>query len=137
MISASQRRNAKKDSSKRFRILIVDDHPMSREGLAYLINHQSDMTVCAEAESASQALEAVFKTSPDIVLLDIDLPDKNGLELIKDVKAIQPELALLVFSMQDESLYKEKALRAGARGYIVKHEGGENLMRALREIVAR
>ncbi|MBV8215654.1 MAG: response regulator transcription factor [Verrucomicrobia bacterium] len=131
MIRAGQRRNA-----KRFRVLIVDEHPLSREGLAFLINHQADMAVCAEAGSASQALEAVCEKRPDIMLLDIALPDKNGLGLIDEIKAILPELPIVVVSMHDESPYAEKALRAGAQGYVVKHEGGENLIRALRQTVA-
>jgi DNA-binding NarL/FixJ family response regulator len=127
---------ATKKSNRQFRVLIVDDHPITRAGLVYLINHQPDMTTCAEAENAGRALDAVKDTSPDIALVDITLPGKSGLELIKDIKAIKPELPMLVISMHDESLYAERSLRAGARGYISKHEGGEKLMDAIRQILA-
>ena len=109
---------------------------MTRSGLAYLINHQPDMTTCCEAQNAAQALEGVIRTNPDLVLTDFTLPDKNGLELIKDIKAIRPQLPILVISMHEESLYAERALRAGARGYITKEEGGERLMRAVRHVLS-
>lgn len=124
---------AKKGNRQRFRVLIVDNHPVSREGLVYLINHQSDMVVCAEAGNASQALDTVCGTRPDIVLLDVAFPDKNGLELIRDITAVQPGLPMLVVSMHDEAPYAERVLQAGARGYIAKHEGGERVIHAMRE----
>jgi DNA-binding NarL/FixJ family response regulator len=117
------------------RILIVDDHPMMRQGLAQLINNESDLTVCCEAENAHQALDAVNSNPPDLVLADITLPDKNGLELIKDIHVMQPALAVLVISMHDESLYAERVLRAGGRGYIMKQEGGKKLMEAIRQVL--
>lgn len=123
-------------NSKETRVLIVDDHPITRSGLAYLINHQPDMTTCCEAQNAAQALEGVIRTKPDLVLTDFTLPDKNGLELIKDIKAIRPQLPILVISMHEESLYAERALRAGVRGYITKEEGGERLMRAVRHVLS-
>ena len=107
-------------SSKKTRIFIVDDHPMTRSGLAYLINHQPDIIVCCEAQNAAQELEGVIRNKPDLVLTDFTLPDKNGLELIKDIKAIAPQRPILVISMHEESLYAERVLRAGARGYITK-----------------
>ncbi|MGA7391174.1 MAG: response regulator transcription factor [Terrimicrobiaceae bacterium] len=125
-----------RQTSRKTRVLIVDDHPMTRTGLAYLINHQPDMTVCCEAQNAAQALEAVINNKPDLVLTDFTLPDKNGLELIKDLKAFAPRLPILVISMHQESLYAERVLRAGARGYITKEEGGERLMRAIRHVLS-
>ena len=122
-------------NSKKTRILIVDDHPMTRSGLAYLINHQPDMLICCEAENAAGALEGVTRTKPDLVLTDFALPDRNGLELIKDIKALQPRLPVLVISMHEETLYAERVLRAGARGYITKEEGGEKLMQAIRHVL--
>ncbi len=122
-------------NSKKTRILIVDDHPMTRSGLAYLINHQTDMLICCEAENAAGALEGVTRTKPDLVLTDFALPDRNGLELIKDIKALQPRLPVLVISMHEETLYAERVLRAGARGYITKEEGGEKLMQAIRHVL--
>ena len=95
------------------RILIVDDHPMMRQGLAQLVNNE-----------------------PDLVLADITLPDKSGIELIKDIQAIHPGLAVLVISMHDESLYAERVLRAGGRGYIMKQEGGKKLMEAIRQVLS-
>ena len=117
-------------------MLIVDDHPMTRAGLVHVINRQPDLVVCGEAENAAEALDAVDACRPDLVLADITLPGKSGLELIKDIKAIRPGLPILVISMHDESLYAERVLRAGARGYITKHEGGERLMQAVRHVLS-
>jgi DNA-binding NarL/FixJ family response regulator len=127
---------AAKSKPTKKRILIVEDHPMTRDGLVYLINGEADLQVAWKAENAAQALQTVTRENPDLVLTDITLPDKNGLELIKDLRAIRPELAILVVSMHDESLYAERALRAGARGYITKQEGGERLMKAIRQVLA-
>ena len=126
----------KAETPQKARILIVDDHPMTRGGLIHLINHQSDTVVCGEAESAAEALDFLGKSQPDIMLIDITLPGKSGLELIKDVKAMHPELPMLVLSMHDESLYADRVLRAGARGYITKHEGGDKLMVAIRHVLS-
>jgi DNA-binding NarL/FixJ family response regulator len=123
-------------ATKRTRLLIVDDHPITRAGLVHLINRQPDMVVCGEAENAAKALDAVDAGKPDLMLVDIALPGKSGLELIKDIKAIHPGLPTLVISMHDESLYAERVLRAGARGYITKHEGGEKLMQAIRHVLS-
>ena len=124
------------EKPKKARILIVDDHPMTRGGLTHLINHQADTVVCGEAENAAQALDLLGVSWPDLMLIDITLPGKSGLELIKDVKAIRPDLAMLVISMHDESLYADRVLRAGARGYITKHEGGEKLIGAIRHVLS-
>jgi len=121
---------------KRYRVLIVDDHPMTREGLVHLIGNQPDLTVCAEAATAGSALTAVENTNPDLVLADITLPGRSGIELIKDIKAVQPALPVLVISMHDESLYAERALRAGAAGYLMKVEGGAKLLAAIRHVLA-
>lgn len=126
---------SKKSAQKQKRILIVDDHPMMRQGLAQLIGMEHDLAVCGEAENAGSALNAVSTLKPDLVLADISLPGKNGLELIKDFQAIQPGLPVLVISMHDESLYAERVLRAGGRGYIMKQEGGKKLMQAVRQVL--
>jgi DNA-binding NarL/FixJ family response regulator len=118
------------------RIMVVDDHPMTRNGIAEWIRREQDLSVCAEAQNAEQALDAVSKSKPDLVLTDITLPGKSGLELIKDLRAIEPDLPVLVISMHDESLYAERALRAGARGYIMKHERGDEVMRAIRRVLS-
>jgi len=117
------------------RILIVDDHPMMRQGLAQLIDHEPDLAVCGEADTAGQALIAVDKHKPELVLADISLPDKNGLELIKDLQTMHSTVPILVVSMHDESLYAERVLRAGGRGYIMKQEGGKKLMEAIRQVL--
>jgi DNA-binding NarL/FixJ family response regulator len=102
------------------RILIVDDHPMMREGLRTLISRERDLTVCGEAETAGQALDAVANLKPDLVLVDMTLPGRNGIELIKDICALQHALLILIISIHDESLYAQQVLHAGARGYIMK-----------------
>lgn len=121
---------------KKVRILIVDDHAMTRAGLVHLINHQPEMVVDGEVEDAAQALHLLASKRPDLMLIDITLPGKSGLELIKDVKALRPDLPMLVLSMHDESLYADRVLRAGARGYITKHEGGDKLMGAIRHVLS-
>ncbi len=117
------------------RLLIVDDHPMMRTGLAQLIDNERDLKVCAEADNAGQALDIAVSQTLDLILLDISLPDKNGLELIKDLRALKPGLPILVVSMHDESLYTERVLRAGGRGYIIKQEGGKKLLLAIRQVL--
>jgi DNA-binding NarL/FixJ family response regulator len=124
-------------SQSRHRILIVDDHPMMREGLRTLISRERDLIVCGEAETAGQALDAVAKLKPDLVLADITLPGPNGLGLIKDICALQQGMLILVISMHDESLYAERVLRAGARGYIMKQESGPTMMQAIRQVLAK
>jgi DNA-binding NarL/FixJ family response regulator len=117
-------------------ILIVDDHPMMRDGLAQLIDHEPDLAAASQADSAAQALQSIAASRPDLLLLDISLPDKNGLELIKDVQTLDPALPILVVSMHDEALYAERVLRAGGRGYIMKQEGGKKLMLAIRQVLS-
>ena len=108
---------------------------MMRQGLAQLIGLEPDLTICGEAETAEQALGLVDPLKPDLVLADISLPGKNGLELIKDFQALQPGLPVLVISMHYESLYAGRVLRAGGRGYIMKQEGGKKLMLAIRQVL--
>ena len=117
------------------RILILDDHPLTRYGLAQLIHHERDLVVCAEAESASQALAAIKSSRPDLVLADITMPGKSGLEFIKDMRMQHPGLPVLVISMHDEGLYAERVLRAGGRGYIMKNEGGARVLEAIRQVL--
>ena len=117
------------------KILIVDDHPMMREGLCSVINHEPDLTVCGVAENAHQAMDAISKLAPDLALVDISLPGKSGLELVKDLKAMHPHLVILAISMHDESLYAERMLRAGANGYITKQQPPEELVRAIRQVL--
>jgi len=107
-----------------------------REGLAQLIGNQPDLTVCGEAGNAHEALEKVRLLKPDLVLVDITLPGRNGLELIKDIQVLDAAISVLVISMHDESLYAERVLRAGGRGYVMKQEGGKKIMEAIRQVSA-
>jgi DNA-binding NarL/FixJ family response regulator len=116
-------------------ILVVDDHPMTRYGVAQRIRAEPDLAVCAEVDGAGPAMTVVQKFSPDLVLADLSLEGRSGLELIKDIHALRPKLSVLVFSMHYETLYAERALRAGARGYIMKSEGAEKLMEAIRVVL--
>jgi DNA-binding NarL/FixJ family response regulator len=125
-----------KNKTLQKRILIVDDHPMMRKGLAQLIDNEPDLKVFAEADTAGQAIDLVAKQKFDLALLDISLPDKNGLELIKDIRALHPELPVLVVSMHDEMVYAERVLRAGGRGYIMKQEGGGKFLAAIRQVLS-
>jgi len=118
------------------RILILDDHPMMREGLAQLIDNEGDLSVCGEAGTGREAFELAKKLKPDLLLADISLPDKSGLEVIKELHAFHPDVVVLVISMHDESLYAERVLRAGGRGYIMKQEGGKKLMEAIRQVLS-
>ena len=104
---------------KRKRILIFDDHHIVRHGLTQLIAQESDMMVCGEASSQEEALQALEESKPDVVLIDITLKDSNGINLIKQIRSQDADLSLLVLSMHDESLYAERALRAGANGYVM------------------
>jgi DNA-binding NarL/FixJ family response regulator len=117
------------------RVLIVDDHPMMRQGLAQLIDNEPDLKVVAEADTGGQGLDIVVQQKLDLAVVDISLPDKNGLELIKDIRSVKPELPILIVSMHDEALYAERVLRAGGRGYIMNQEGGKTLLQAIRQVL--
>ena len=125
-----------KKTKPKTKILIVDDHPMMRQGLVQLINNEPDLEVSGEAETAEQAISSIGQSAPDLLLADISLTGKSGLELIKDVHALRPGLPVLAISMHDESIYAERVLRAGGRGYIMKHEGGKQLMQAIRHVLS-
>lgn len=119
----------------RKRILLVDDHPFMRAGLAGLIDRQPDLMICGEAGNPIEAFHALKKGRPDLVLTDLTMPGRSGLEFIKDLRAAEPTLTILVVSMHDEVVHAERALRAGARGYIMKEAGGENLLTAIRQVL--
>jgi len=116
-------------------VLVVDDHPVVRQGLAMLINHEPDLTVCAEAATPPDALKAIAEAKPDVAIVDLSLKGASGLELIKDIKVRYPHLPVLVLSMSDENVYAERALRAGARGYLMKEEAAEKVLTALRRVL--
>jgi DNA-binding NarL/FixJ family response regulator len=122
--------------TSRKRIFIVDDHPMMRDGLRALICGEKDLEVCGEADDAHGALEQIEKLKPDLAIVDITLRSTNGLELLKHLQSRAPGVPALVISMHDESLYAERVLRAGGRGYIMKQEGGKKLMAAIRHVLA-
>lgn len=126
----------KKTNSVRKRILIVDDHPVVRQGLVQQINHEPDLIVCSEAANVSQALTAIERFKPDLVLADINLPGRSGLELIREVRAFAPALPVLVLSMHEETVFAERVLRAGGRGYVSKQQEGENLLKAIRQVLS-
>jgi DNA-binding NarL/FixJ family response regulator len=117
------------------RILLVDDHPLVREWLANLIHQQPDLTVCGETESAPTALSAVATAKPDLVIADINLKNSSGIELIKNLKELHPNVPVLVLSMHDESLYAERVFRAGAHGYVNKRETAQKMVEAIRRVL--
>lgn len=116
-------------------ILIVDDHPIFRHGLAQLINQEHDLEVCGEAEDYHSALTCVERLAPDLVIVDITLKNMSGIDLIKDLHRFYRTLPMLVISMHEESLYAERSLRAGARGYIMKQEASESVIDAIRQVL--
>jgi len=119
----------------KIKIFIIDDHPIVRDGLTQLINQEKDLMACGEAENAHNAMNAIQSLKPDLVIVDISLQDSSGIELIKDMKQLYPDLYILVLSMHDESFYAERALRAGAMGYVMKQEASEKIIKAIHEIL--
>jgi len=117
------------------RVFVVDDHPIVRQGLAQLINREPDLIVCGEAEEAASALQAIISDKPDILIVDISLNGPDGLDLLKNIRLRYPTLPVLILSMHDESIYAERALRAGANGYIMKHEAAEKVLGAVRQVL--
>ncbi len=130
----STNKNPKCDPADAKRIVIVDDHPLFRKGLEQLIHSDGTFAVCGEAGSAAEAMEVIRKLDPDLVIVDLTLPGANGIELIKNIRAESPKLPILVLSMHDESLYALRALRAGAKGYVMKHEAMANVVHAIHEV---
>ena len=123
------------DSEKKYKILIVDDHPIFCLGMSEVINKEKDLTVCGSEESAAKALKAIDKLKPDLVIVDISLKDSDGIDLVKEISIRFPGLPVLMLSMYDESLYAERALLAGARGYIMKQEATSLVVQALRKVL--
>ena len=121
--------------ARKSRVFIVDDHPLVREGLANLINGQDDLIVCGEAEDSGQAIDAIMQARPDVALIDISLKNESGLELVKNLGSQFPLVALIVLSMHDEALYAERALRAGAHGYVMKRETSKSVLASIRHVL--
>ena len=120
---------------RKSRVFIVDDHPLVREGLTNLINGQDDLIVCGDAKNSAQAINGVGKARPDVALVDISLENESGLELVKQLGSQFPQVALIILSMHDEALYAERALRAGARGYVMKHETSKSVLASIRRVL--
>ncbi len=131
----NQGKQQAKTSLNKIKILIIDDHPIVRQGLARLIEHENDLEVCGQADDVPAAMRAIKKLNPDIAIVDITLKETNGMELIKDIKVQYPSLPVLTLSMHDESLYAERALRAGAKGYIMKQQATDNVIDAIRRVL--
>jgi len=124
-----------KNNKRKRRIFVVDDHPLVREWLSNLINQQPDLEVCGEAENAADALRGIAATKPELAVIDITLNAASGLELMKDIRIQHPSVAPLVLSMHEEELYAERAMRAGARGYVRKRETSKNILAAIRRVL--
>jgi len=124
------------ESNGRSRVFLVDDHPLVREGLANLINQQADLAVVGEAEDSAGAVAGIADKQPNVALIDISLKNESGLELVKNLEQRFPLVALIVLSMHDEALYAERALRAGAKGYVMKRETTKNVLTAIRRVLA-
>ena len=125
----------KEDRLGKKKVLLVDDHPLFREGLAQFVNRERDLAVCGESENATKALQIIRDTKPDLVVVDISLEGPNGIDLVKSIKAEFEKLPVLVLSMHDESLYAERVLRAGARGYVMKTGATDKVMTAMRRVL--
>src|SRR5688572_32972318 len=123
------------DSASRKRILVADDHPLLREGIIPLIDRQKDLICCGEADSAAGTLQAVERLKPDLLIQDLRLGQSDGIELIKTLHSLYPDLPILVLSQFDEGVYAERALRAGAKGYVMKQEASEVMLNAIRAIL--
>jgi len=128
------KKQAKKNEIKT-QILLVDDHPVVRDGLTTIINHQQDLNVCGGADDAHQTMKAIAKLKPDIIVVDISLKNSDGIELTKSIKTKYPKLPVVVLSVHDESIYAERALRAGARAYLMKEVVSENIVHAIRTVL--
>ena len=124
------------DRRTKCRVLLVDDHPMTREGLAAIINRQPELEVCGEASNPAEAMSRLSKLKPDLMVTDMTMPGRNGLEFLKDVHVLMPALPVLVLSMHDEMLYAERALRAGARGYLMKCAGSAKVLEVIRLVLS-
>ena len=135
IVSVSAPGEVEEGAMKKHGVFVVDDHPIVRQGLALLINQEPDLVVCGEAEEGQTALRALADVRPDVLVLDISLPGPDGMELLKTIRSTDPALPILVLSMHDEAVYAERALRAGANGYIMKQEATDKVLVALRRIL--
>jgi len=132
----SEKRQNKSDNIAKKKVLVIDDHPIVREGLTYLIDEEEDIVVCGSAENIPEAIKAIKNLKPDVVTVDISLEDASGLELIKEISGQFPGLPILALSIHPECFYAERAIRAGAKGYITKQEATQKVVMAIREVLA-
>ena len=128
-------RGKREPRARSARVVLVDDHPIVREGLAQVINQKPDLAVCGEADNAADALAVIEAARPDVAIVDLALKDSSGLDLIKDIAIRFPKLSVLVLSMRSESVYAERALRAGAHGYVTKDEGTTKVIEGIRKVL--
>ncbi len=135
-MSATTGKRARPAGGPKAGILLVDDHPLLREGLAQRLTLESDLRICGQAGDGAAAIEVAGRTRPDLMIVDISLPGRDGIDLLKELKTRFPRLPVLIFSMHDETLYAERALHAGARGYVMKSEPPEQLIHAIRRVLA-
>jgi DNA-binding NarL/FixJ family response regulator len=136
MSASSRTKLEKNEATSGIKVFLVDDHPLVREWLTQLIQHENDLTVCGEAEDTHEALDKITASKPDIGIADISLKTTHGLELVKDLQVRFPSLPVLILSMHDESLYAERVLRAGAKGYITKQEATKKILPAIRQVLS-
>jgi DNA-binding NarL/FixJ family response regulator len=132
---ATEERRSTQSAAERARVLLVDDHPIVREGLTRVIDQEADLVVCATAVSSRDALQAVETSRPDVAVVDVSLDGSHGIDLVKELRERHPQLGVLMLSMHDETLYAERALRAGARGYVMKREPPQQVVQALRKVL--
>ena len=133
--TAVMEEEAVSNQTPKLKVLLVDDHPITRQGMKALVNQQPNLEVCGEADNAAYAIELVGKLQPDLAIVDIALKTTNGIELTKNIKVQAPNLPVLIVSMHDEGLYAERALRAGAMGYLMKQEAGEKIILAIQRLL--
>jgi DNA-binding NarL/FixJ family response regulator len=122
-------------TKNKINVFLVEDHPIFRKGLAQLINNEKDMSICGEAEDTLIAMKSIKESKPDIAIVDITLKDRSGIDLIKDARLQFPKMPIIVLSMHDEKIYAERSLRAGAKGYIMKQEAPEIIIKAIRHVL--
>ena len=130
------KKNQDQHNENKTQILIVDDHPVVRDGLTTIINHEPDMNVCGEADDACQALKTITELKPDVVVVDISLKNSDGIDLTKSITTVHPKLSVIILSVHDESVYAERALLAGAQGYLMKDVVSENIIKAIRTVLS-
>ncbi|MGO8764896.1 MAG: response regulator transcription factor [Limisphaerales bacterium] len=135
-MATSTKKNTKKESQRFKRVFIVEDHPIFRDGLIRMLSPEPDLKICGKASDYRSGLKGIREEKPDLALIDLELPDKSGLELIKQVRALKLPVKLLVVSMYDEALYADRVLRAGGDGYIMKEESPDEIIQAIRDVLS-